>query len=109
MNITPMGARFIGRIITGDPELGGGIIAIPDTARQDLVRVDVLAVGEGSRSDKTGRLTPTGLKPGDVAMMLFGHWIVGAEIGDHYGEDSGSVRMLEASGVYLTTWERPSH
>ena len=28
MNITPMGARFIGRIITGDPELGGGIIAM---------------------------------------------------------------------------------
>lgn len=104
MNITPIGANFIGQLLPGDPELETSLIHIPDDARTDYVRVSVLSTGPGWTGAKTGKLSPTGLKRGDVALMLFGHWIVGADISEHYdGNDrpKRQVRMLKASGVSM--------
>ena len=64
MNLQPLEDRIVLKAHDAEAETTSGLV-IPDTAKQNPQRGDVLAVGAGRRND-TGSLIPTEVKTGDV-------------------------------------------
>jgi len=70
MGFRPLHDRVLVRRIESEEKTKGGII-IPDTAKEKPQEGEVVAVGDGSRSE-TGEKQPLDVKPGD--RVLFGKW-----------------------------------
>ena len=70
MKFRPLHDRVAVRRIDSDERSAGGII-IPDTAQEKPSEGEVVAVGDGLRSED-GKVTPLDVKPGD--RVLFGKW-----------------------------------
>ena len=76
MNIRPLYDRIVvKRVETQDEKTAGGLI-IPDTAKEKPQEGEVVAVGQGKRSED-GKLIPLDVKAGD--RILFGKYS-GSEI-----------------------------
>jgi len=70
MKVRPLHDRVLVRRVDSEEKTAGGII-IPDTAKEKPMEGEIVAVGEGARSDD-GRLHPLDVKKGD--RVLFGKW-----------------------------------
>jgi chaperonin GroES len=83
MNIRPLHDRIVvKRVEASDEKTAGGLI-IPDSAKEKPQEGEVIAVGNGKRTDD-GKVLPMDVKPGD--RILFGKYS-GSDIkmdGDEY-------------------------
>jgi chaperonin GroES len=70
MKFRPLHDRLLVRRLEGEEKTAGGII-IPDTAKEKPMEGEVVAVGQGARSED-GKLHALDVKPGD--RVLFGKW-----------------------------------
>ncbi len=70
MSFRPLHDRVLVRRVESEEKTAGGII-IPDTAKEKPSEGEVIAVGQGHRSED-GKVTPLDVKPGD--RILFGKW-----------------------------------
>jgi chaperonin GroES len=70
MNIKPLGDRVVVKPAPAEEKTKGGII-LPDTAKEKPVIGEIMAVGQGRRSDE-GKLIPIDLKVGDK--VLYGKY-----------------------------------
>ncbi len=70
MNFRPLHDRVVVRRVDEDERSSGGII-IPDTAKENPMQGEILAVGPGAR-DEAGKLVPLDVKAGD--RIIFGKW-----------------------------------
>ena len=70
MKFRPLHDRVVVKRMEAEEKTAGGII-IPDTAKEKPQQGEVVSVGPGGR-DKTGKLIPIDVKPGD--RVLFGKW-----------------------------------
>jgi chaperonin GroES len=70
MSFRPLQDRAVVRGLEQDERTAGGII-IPDTAKENPMEGEVVAVGPGVRDEK-GTLQPLDVKVGD--RVLFGKW-----------------------------------
>ncbi len=70
MNLRPLHDRVLVRRVEEDTKSAGGII-IPDTAQEKPMQGEIIAVGNGARSDD-GSLQPLEVGKGDK--ILFGKW-----------------------------------
>ena len=74
-SIRPLYDRVLIRRLEEEDKTAGGII-IPDTAKEKPMQGEIVAVGEGARTDD-GSVVALIVKPGDV--VLFGKW-AGTEV-----------------------------
>jgi chaperonin GroES len=93
MNIRPLHDRVVVKRIEEKETVQGGII-IPDTAKEKPQEGEVVAVGQGKRTDE-GKLIPLDVKAGD--RILFGKYS-GSEI-KLEGEEFLIIREDEILGV----------
>jgi chaperonin GroES len=70
MAFRPLQDRVLIRRIEQDEKTAGGII-IPDTAKEKPMEGEVVAVGDGARTED-GKIQPMAVKAGD--RILFGKW-----------------------------------
>jgi chaperonin GroES len=70
MKLRPLHDRVIVKRLEEEKKSAGGII-IPDAAAEKPVRGEVVAVGQGKKTDE-GKLIPLDVKKGDV--VLFGKY-----------------------------------
>lgn len=70
MNFEPLYDRVLVERLESEEKTAGGII-IPDTAKEKPMEGKVIAVGQGTRSEK-GDIVALQVKPGDK--VLFGKW-----------------------------------
>jgi len=70
MKFRPLHDRVLLRRLDSEDRSAGGII-IPDTAKEKPMEGEIVAVGEGHRSEG-GTVTPLDVKKGD--RVLFGKW-----------------------------------
>ena len=70
MSFRPLHDRVVVRRIDAEEKTAGGII-IPDTAKEKPMEGEVVAVGDGARTED-GRIQPMAVKAGD--RILFGKW-----------------------------------
>jgi len=70
MKIRPLHDRVLVRRVQEDVKTAGGII-IPDTAQEKPMEGEILAVGDGGRTED-GKIHPLDVKKGD--RVLFGKW-----------------------------------
>jgi chaperonin GroES len=89
----PLHDRAVVRRIEAEDKTKGGII-IPDTAKENPVEGEIVAVGSGTR-DERGNLNPPDVKVGD--RILFGKWS-GTEI-KFDGEDLLIMKETDVMGV----------
>ena len=75
MNIHPLYDRVAVKALEQDNKTSGGII-IPDTAKEKPIKGQVVAVGDGYRSDN-GDIKPLKVKVGDH--VIYGKW-AGTEV-----------------------------
>jgi len=61
--IKPLGNRIVVKRIEAEEKTAGGIV-LPDTAKEKPKQGEVIAVGEGTRTDD-GKTIPTQVKKGD--------------------------------------------
>ena len=97
MNIRPLHDRVVVKRIEEKETVQGGII-IPDTAKEKPQEGEVVAVGQGKRTDD-GKLIPLDVKAGD--RILFGKYS-GSEI-KLEGEEFLIIREDEILGVIEDT------
>ena len=70
MKFRPLHDRVVVRRVDEETKSKGGII-IPDTAKEKPMEGEVVAVGDGARTED-GKITPMAVKAGD--RILFGKW-----------------------------------
>ncbi len=70
MNFKPLYDRVLVERLESESKTAGGII-IPDTAKEKPMEGRVIAVGQGTKSEK-GEIIPLQVKIGDK--VLFGKW-----------------------------------
>ncbi|NKB55658.1 MAG: co-chaperone GroES [Alphaproteobacteria bacterium] len=70
MKFRPLHDRVLVRRVGSEEKSAGGII-IPDTAQEKPMEGEIVAVGDGTRSEN-GTVTPLDVKAGD--RVLFGKW-----------------------------------
>ena len=70
MNIKPLYDRLLVKINNPEQTTEGGII-IPDASQEKPQEGQIVAVGNGTKSED-GKVTPLDLKVGDI--VLFGKW-----------------------------------
>jgi chaperonin GroES len=97
MNIRPLHDRVVVKRIEEKETVQGGII-IPDTAKEKPQEGEVVAAGQGKRTDD-GKLIPLDVKAGD--RILFGKYS-GSEI-KLEGEEFLIIREDEILGVIEDT------
>jgi len=97
MNVRPLHDRVVVKRIEEKETVQGGII-IPDTAKEKPQEGEVVAVGQGKRTDD-GKLIPLDVKAGD--RILFGKYS-GSEI-KLEGEEFLIIREDEILGVIEDT------
>jgi chaperonin GroES len=93
MQFTPLHDRVLVRRIEGEEKTKGGLI-VPDTAKEKPSEGEVIAVGEGARTEK-GELIAMAVKVGD--RILFGKWS-GTEVRLE-GEDLLIMKESDILGV----------
>ena len=71
MKFRPLHDRVVIRRVEEVGKTTGGIIIIPDTAKEKPMEGEVIAVGLGAR-DEAGKLIPLDVRKGD--RILFGKW-----------------------------------
>lgn len=74
--IEPLGDRLLVRSIAEELTRGG--VIVPDVAQGRPEKAEVLAVGPGQRSEKTGELIPMAVAVGDIVIF---HRHAGTHIG----------------------------
>src|SRR5450756_1144496 len=83
MKLRPLGDRIVVKVLESEERTKSGIV-IPDTAKENPQKAEVLAVGAGKFSEQTGQRIPLDVQVGDtVVFAKYG----GAEIkldGDEY-------------------------
>jgi chaperonin GroES len=97
MQFTPLHDRVLVRRIEGEEKTKGGLI-VPDTAKEKPSEGEVMAVGEGARTEK-GELIAMAVKVGD--RILFGKWS-GTEMRLE-GEDLLIMKESDILGVIQVT------
>jgi chaperonin GroES len=70
MKIRPLHDRVVVRPLESEEKTAGGII-IPDTAKEKPSEGEIVAVGQGARTEE-GRVVPLDVKKGD--RILYGKW-----------------------------------
>jgi len=70
MKFRPLHDRVLVRRVESEEKSAGGII-IPDTAQEKPMEGEIIATGNGARSEN-GTVTPLDVKAGD--RVLFGKW-----------------------------------
>ena len=70
MKFRPLHDRVLVRRVAQEEKTAGGII-IPDTAKEKPMEGEVVAVGDGARTED-GKIQPMAVKAGD--RILFGKW-----------------------------------
>ena len=70
MRFQPLHDRVLIRRVAQEEKTSGGII-IPDTAKEKPMEGEVVAVGDGARTED-GKIQPMAVKAGD--RILFGKW-----------------------------------
>ena len=93
MAFRPLGDRVLIKRVEEESKTKGGII-IPDTAKEQPMEGEVVAVGPGARDDK-GQRVPLELERGD--RILFGKWS-GTEVKID-GEDLIIMKESDVLGV----------
>jgi chaperonin GroES len=93
MQFLPLHDRVLVRRIEGEEKTKGGLI-VPDTAKEKPSEGEVIAVGEGARTE-AGELIPMAVKVGD--RVLFGKWS-GSEVRLD-GEDLLIMKESDILGV----------
>ena len=93
MTLRPLQDRVLLRRAEPEAKTAGGIF-IPDTAQENPVEGEIIAVGPGTRDD-AGRLHPLDVKAGD--RVLFGKWS-GTEV-KLDGEDLMIMTEADIMGV----------
>ena len=91
MKFRPLHDRVLVKRVDQEEKTAGGII-IPDTAKEKPQEGEVVAIGNGAKTDD-GKIIPMDVKVGDK--VLFGKWS-GTEVkidGDEY-------LMLSESNIY---------
>jgi len=97
MNVRPLHDRILIKRIEEKETVKGGII-IPDTAKEKPQEAEVVAVGNGKRTEE-GKVIPLDVKKGD--RILFGKYS-GTEIKIE-GEEYLIIREEEVLGVLEAT------
>ena len=67
MNLKPLGDRLIVQAIEEDETTASGIV-LPDTAKEKPQKGKVLAVGDGTINQETGKRTPLDVAEGDTVL-----------------------------------------
>ncbi len=98
MHLRPLHDRVVVRRIKADEKTAGGII-IPDTAQDQPMEGEVVAVGPGVRNEH-GQLAPMDLKAGD--RILFGKWS-----GTEVKIDGEEILVMKESDVMGVLDNRP--
>jgi chaperonin GroES len=93
MQFTPLHDRVLIRRIEGEEKTKGGLI-VPDTAKEKPSEGEIIAVGEGARTE-SGELIPMAVKAGD--RVLFGKWC-GSEV-RLKGEDLLIMKESDVLGI----------
>jgi chaperonin GroES len=93
MKFTPLQDRVLVRRIEGEEKTKGGLI-VPDTAKEKPSEGEIIAVGEGARTE-SGELIPMAVKAGD--RVLFGKWS-GSEVRLE-GEDLLIMKESDVLGI----------
>ena len=93
MQFTPLHDRVLVRRIEGEEKTKGGLI-VPDTAKEKPSEGEIIAVGEGARTE-SGELIPMAVKAGD--RVLFGKWS-GSEVSIE-GEDPLIMKESDILGI----------
>jgi chaperonin GroES len=93
MSFRPLHDRVLVRRVEAEEKTAGGII-IPDSAKEKPQEGEVVAVGNGAKSDD-GKVTPLDVKAGD--RILFGKWS-GTEVKVN-GEDLLIMKESDILGV----------
>jgi chaperonin GroES len=93
MQFTPLHDRVLVRRIEGEEKTKGGLI-VPDTAKEKPSEGEIIAVGEGARTE-SGELIPMAVKAGD--RVLFGKWS-GSEVRIE-GEDLLIMKESDVLGI----------
>ena len=93
MTFRPLHDRVLVRRIEGEEKTKGGLI-VPDTAKEKPSEGEVMAVGEGARTE-AGELIPVAVKVGD--RILFGKWS-GSEVRLE-GEDLLIMKESDILGI----------
>ena len=70
MTFRPLHDRVLVRRVEAEEKTAGGII-IPDSAKEKPAEGEIVAAGNGARSEE-GKVTPLDVKVGD--RVLFGKW-----------------------------------
>jgi len=93
MKFRPLHDRVLVRRLDEEEKTAGGII-IPDTAKEKPMQGEIIAVGDGARSED-GKITPLAVMAGDI--VLFGKWS-GTEVKID-GEDLLIMKESDILGV----------
>jgi chaperonin GroES len=93
MKFRPLHDRVLVRRLDEEEKTAGGII-IPDTAKEKPMQGEIIAVGDGARSED-GKITPLAVKAGDI--VLFGKW-TGTEVKID-GEDLLIMKESDILGI----------
>ena len=93
MDFRPLHDRVLVRRLDTEEKTAGGII-IPDTAQEKPQEGQIVAVGNGTKSED-GKVTPLDLKVGDI--VLFGKWS-GTEVKMN-GEDYLIMKESDIMGI----------
>ena len=67
MNLQPLDDRIVVRPNESEETTASGLV-IPDTAKEKPQQGEVLAVGNGRRSEQSGELIPVDVKVGDIVV-----------------------------------------
>lgn len=94
MHIRPLYDRIVVKRIE-EQETKVGTLFIPDSAKEKPQVGEVLAIGQGKRTDE-GKLIPLDVKVGDH--ILFGKYS-GSDIPKAYGEENIIMREDEVLGI----------
>ena len=94
MKLRPLQDRVLVKPMENETKTKGGII-LPDTAQEKPMQGKVVAAGKGARDEKSGKLSPMGVKVGDT--VLYGKWS-GTEVKID-GEDMLIVKEADIMGV----------
>ncbi|CAN5448368.1 MAG: co-chaperone GroES [Acidimicrobiia bacterium] len=67
MNLKPLEDRIVVKPNEAEERTASGLV-IPDTAKEKPQQGEVLAVGNGKRSEQTGEVIPVDVKVGDTVL-----------------------------------------
>ena len=95
MKFRPLHDRVLVRRVAQEEKTSGGII-IPDTAKEKPMEGEVIAVGDGARTED-GKIQPMAVKAGD--RILFGKWS-GTEV-KMDGEELLIMKVSDIMGIIV--------